>query len=368
MFQRSLGFVLLFGLLVALSGCGGEEVPAAPRGGSGGAGNGQGQGGVGGVGGVSGSGGVSGEGGHGGAGAGAGGSGGTGNGAGTGGTGGTGNSIGGGPGFAVVGSACNTNVLCHTCPTNLLCDSDDDCTLAGYFCGSTGCTSDDGLMIGRCQEPLTVTCTSDGDCPNASEYECATVGAGRKGCLRTAPGCDPATESIDCPVGYACEGGSCVDRRVPCESYRDCPQSHTCEVYTTQSFCVRIYRDCDRDEDCGLIAPRCADIDNDGRKECSGEIGDTPCVNSSCPSSDPVCENGNFGTGNVAECGDYGLCRNDGDCRGGFTCAALGADGRKECVQSLNGDCESNRECPANEVCAVGRGGGAPQCQRGTAN
>lgn len=362
-------FFFLCGLMVALHGCGSSGDSPTPPGGAGGTGAGFGLGGTGGMAGAAGvggdgGGGTSGEGGM----SGSGGSGGTGNGAGTGGSGGTGNSIGGGPGFAPVGSACNTNVLCSQCPTSLECDSDDDCAIAGTFCGSTGCTSDDGLMIGRCQEPTTPTCSSVNDCPNPSDYECGTVGFGTQRCLRTSPGCNPGTESFDCPVGYACEGGGCVDRRVPCADSFDCPQSFTCEQFANAKFCVRIYRDCNVDEDCGLLAPRCADVDNDGRKECAGEIDDDVCVNSDCPGSAPVCENGNFGTGNVAVCGDYGLCRNDGECGNGFNCAALGADGRRECVQNGNGDCESNRDCPLNEVCAADRDGGVPQCQAGAAN
>jgi hypothetical protein len=49
------------------------------------------------------------------------------------------------------------------------------------------------------------------------------------------------------------------------------------------------------------LGPKCADIDNDGRKECAGELtmGDGACVNatSMCPNSAPICENGKFGTG-----------------------------------------------------------------------
>jgi len=356
--------VLLGGLLVALHGCGDADVTPPPFGGTGGVGNQSGQGGDAGSAGV---GGVGGEGGTGGEGT--GGVGGVGNASGSGGTGGTGNSIGGGPGFAPVGSACNTNVLCYQCPSSLLCDSDDDCTFPGYFCGSTGCTSDQGLSIGQCQEPSTPSCDSVNDCPNPSDYECAQVGAGGQRCIRSTIGCNPTNESWDCPVGYACEGGTCVDRRVPCESSFDCPKSHTCEQYPTARFCVRIYRDCNEDEDCGLLAPRCTDIDGDGREECAGELDEAvACENSDCPGSTPVCENGNFGTGNVAVCGDFGLCRNDGDCRAGFDCVALGADGRKECVPSGPRDCDASADCAFNQVCASARDGGTPECQAGSAN
>ena len=364
-------FLFIGSLLVALQGCGSSEGGAPPPpGGFGGIGNNSGQGGDGGTAGIGG--GAGGEGGAGGMTT--GGTGGSGNNTGTGGsgatggTGGTGNSIGGGPGFAPVGSNCNTNVLCGQCPTNLLCDSDDDCAFPGYFCGSSGCTSDDGLSIGQCQEPKTPSCDDVNDCPNPSNYACGVVGAGITRCLRTASACDPATESIDCPMGFACEGGTCVDRRVPCDSVFDCPKSHTCETTSTAKFCVRIHRDCNVDEDCALIAASCADVDGDGRKECTGNLDGSACVNASCPGSAPVCENGNFGTGIDAVCGDFGLCRNGGDCRNGFDCVALGADGRRECIPSGLRGCDASSDCAFNEVCASGRDGGAPECQAGTAN
>ena len=360
-------FVLISGLLVALTGCSGSDVRVSVPGG-GGSGSNLGQGGDGGGTGGMGTGGETGTGGMS-----TGGTGGSGNDSGTGGTpatggtGGTGNSIGGGPGFAPVGSNCNTNILCGECPTNFLCDSDDDCTFPGNFCGSSGCTSDDGLSIGRCQEPQTPACDTVDDCPNPSDYACSPVGFGVNRCLRTSPGCNPMYETIDCPMGFTCEGGSCVDRRVPCDSSLDCPKSHTCETSATARFCARVHRDCNVNEDCALVAASCADVDGDGRKECTGDLDGSPCVNSSCPGSAPVCENGDSGAGSDAVCGDYGLCRNDGDCGTGFECVELSADGRGECVPSGARGCDSSSDCAFNEVCASGRDGGTPECQAGTA-
>jgi hypothetical protein len=363
-------------LVVALSGCGDDSTPSAP-GGVGASGGSSGVGGTGGMAGQVGSGGTGGL-------SGSGGLGGSGTGGGSG-SGGSGGSCAPAPEpFAPTDANCNTNELCDTCPADaffgsFLCTSDDDCALEGNVCVPSGCTADDGGSLGQCQEAATSSCSSFSDCPNSTDYECGQVGAGGKKCLRVTEGCSPSTESYDCAPGFTCECGNCVDRRVPCDSSFDCPKSHTCEQTPTASFCVRIYRDCSEDTDCGLLAPRCVDVDGDGRKECAGELSpENACVNQNAPlatdtarcDSDaaPICENGNFGSGNVAECGDYGLCRDDDDCRTAFECVALGADGRKECVPRQTRTCDSNRDCELNQVCASPRNGGPPACQGGTAN
>ena len=351
--------VLVLASLATLAGCGSDSnkivIDAGTGGASGTAGDGGGgESGAGGAAGASGSSGSSGTGGT----------------AGSGGQSGTG----GGGGFAGIGGACLTNALCHTCPSealpsNLRCASDEDCSFPGYVCVPSGCTTESGQALGQCQEPPTGSCTSVAECPNATDYECGQVGAGGMRCLRVTAGCTAATESYDCAPGFACEGGTCVDRRVPCDSSFDCPTSHICTTTPTARFCVRIYRTCHRaDADCAGLGPFCADIDGDGRKECAGELGETgeACVNSSCLGGTPVCENGNFGTGNVAVCGDYGICLDAGQCRSTFDCLAMGADGRKECVLKGARGCETSAECPLNQVCAVGRSGGTPECQIGT--
>jgi hypothetical protein len=303
--------------------------------------------------------------------------------AGTGGSAGTNGSAGtGGTGGSV--GACVTNALCHTCPSEVLlpenlCDTDEDCALSdtrsGYVCVDSGCETHGGDPIRQCQKLASPSCDDDGDCPNTDEYRCTQVGFGGNRCLRIA-GCDPMTESYDCAPGFSCEGGSCIDRRLPCDSYLDCPKSHICHTGTkTANFCVRAQRTCRVENDChwgGVeLGEKCADIDNDGRKECAGELtmGDGACVNatSMCPNSAPICENGKFGTGDLAECGDYGLCLMDSDCdvAGGFECVGLWQDGRKECVRTPD-DCTRVTDCVLpHQVCAAPRGGGPPSCQVG---
>jgi hypothetical protein len=326
-----------------------------PVGGSSGTG---GTSGIGGSAGTGGTGAASGGGGTGGT-AGTGASGGSGGMAGSGGTAGTGGTMG----------ACATTALCHTCPDQFLCDTDGDCAFSGYVCVPSGCETHAGAAIKQCQPSRGGSCLNDAECPNVSDYDCMPVGAGGKRCVRVTAGCDPVTEAYDCVPGFSCEGETCVDRRVPCDDFGDCPKSHVCSTTPTSSFCVRVSRTCHEDVDCAGFGEFCADVDSDGTKECTGEIGSTgnACVNAACgTSSAPVCETGASGTN--SSCGDYGLCRNNADCdvAGGFACVGLWQDGRKECVRT-GGTCNEVTDCDPQEVCAAPRAGGAPSCQVGTA-
>jgi hypothetical protein len=329
-------------------GCGDASPPSVPifygTGGSGGA--------VG-AGGMMGSGGMSGTGGVGGF---AGAGGGTGiGGGGNGGTGGTGGSLG----------PCVTDALCHTCPTQLLCETDDDCEFSGYVCVPSGCETHQGAPIKQCQPLHGGSCGSVAECPNDIDYECIPVGASSPRCVRVTPGCTGATESYDCPLGFSCQAGGCVDRRVPCDSYLDCPKSHVCKIGQTSSFCARVFQTCHQDGDCD--GSSCADVDGDGTEECVGQLEGTsnPCTNSACASSSaPVCEAGVNGT--TASCGQYGLCRTNNDCDTRFSCVGLWQDGRKECVPT-GGSCSQVTECPLRQVCAAPRTGGPPSCQAGSA-
>ncbi|MDH3624356.1 MAG: hypothetical protein OEQ49_10795 [Myxococcales bacterium] len=336
--------------LALLVGCG-DSGPSVPwgTGGTGGTGasggvgatGGTGMGGSGGMAGIVGTGGMGGMVGTGGTG-------------GTSGTGGTGGATG----------PCMTNALCHTCPTQLPCDTDDDCAFSGYVCVDSGCDTNQGEPIKQCQPLHGGSCASVTECPNSTDYACAPIGVGPTHCVRVTPGCSPSTESYDCPLGFSCEAGACVDRRVPCDSYLDCPKSHVCKVTPTADFCVRTFQTCHLDEDCAGLGEFCADIDNNGTKECAGGAG-SPCLNASCPSTVPVCEVGAVAT-DVA-CGDYGLCRSNSDCdeAAGFECVGLWQDGRKECVRA-GGTCDQVTDCDPQQVCAAPRNGGAPSCQAGT--
>lgn len=336
-------WAFVLGLLALAVGCGDPSAPVAPPfTGTGGSGSSSGSGGIPGTGGVSGTGSTSGTGGT----TGTGGTVGTGGMVGTGGTGGS-------PG------PCATNALCHTCPDSLLCDTDEDCEFSGYVCIPSGCETQEGAPIKQCQPSRGPSCTSVA-CPNSTDYDCIPVGTSSPRCVRVTPGCTGATESYDCVPGFSCEGGTCVDRRVPCDDYLDCPKSHVCSTTPTASFCVRVFRTCHENEDC---AGFCANVDGYGPKECAGELDSDACVNSACMSSSaPVCEAGVTGT--TAVCGDYGLCRTDNDCDLNFECVGLWQDGRRECVPT-GGTCDQVTDCDPQQVCAAPRNGGPPRCQTG---
>jgi hypothetical protein len=316
-----------------------------------------------GTGGMSGSGGMTGNGGT----VGSGGMSGTGGTAGSDGTGGNGGAGGsGGTGGAM--GACATNALCRTCPDSFLCDTDEDCNFSGYVCVASGCETNDGASIKQCVPGWGGSCSSDNDCPNPADYDCVQVGAGSDRCVRVTPGCNPSTETYDCAPGFSCEGGTCLDRRVPCDSYLDCPKSHICLTTPVSKYCTRVSRACHVDEDCSWLGNSlgsfCDDVDNDGTDECTGERGATgeACTNADCGGS--VCETG--AVGSAATCGDYGLCLVDGDCETGFECLALWQDGRKECVRT-GGTCNQVTDCDRQQVCAAPRNGGPPSCQSGSA-
>ena len=354
---RRLG--LLCGALALALACGESASQVAP-----------GSGGSGGTGGTGGSAGGVGTGGSGGAGGSAGGSGtggtagdpGSGGIAGTGGSGGMSNTGGSGGDSG----ACATNALCHTCPEQFLCDTDDDCAFGGWVCVASGCETHQGAPIRQCQPSRGGSCVDESECPNASDYDCINVGAGGKRCVRVTSGCTPANEAYDCVPGFSCESGACVDRRVPCDDYRDCPKSHVCSVTPTANFCVRVFRTCHADADCAGFGTFCADIDDDGVDECAGELGSSgePCLNDVSCGPQAVCEPG--ATGTNSSCGDFGLCLGDGDCGDGFECVDLWQDGRSECVPE-GGSCDQITDCPLQEVCAASRSGNPPSCQSGTA-
>ena len=287
-----------------------------------------------------------------------GGSGGDGGAAGVGGVGGTGGVAGAGGSQA----SCTTSVLCRSCPSEGFCDTNDDCSV-GSVCIESGCSSAEGSAIRQCVFAGGGACNTTADCP--AGRECEEVPDEGDRCVKTTPGCDTR---FDCVLGFSCEAGTCVDRRVPCDLDPDCPKNHTCLGTMSSSFCVRIQRDCLEEFNCIGLAPRCADIDGDGNKECAGvfdpnEPSPSACVNADCgDASAPVCETAAIGSG--TRCGQYGLCLDDTDCAAGFSCLALWPDGRKECVPS-GGSCSSFSDCPPQQTCAASREGGAPSCQVG---
>jgi len=288
-----------------------------------------------------------------------GGSGGTGGAAGIGGTGG----IGGDGGTGGSRIVCVTNALCSACPGTGICEVDDDCAV-GHQCIESGCSTMLGAPIKRCMFAPAGACNTTADCAADPERECVSVPGEGMRCVKTTPGCNT---TFDCVLGFSCEDGACVDRRVPCYFDESCPKSHYCERFDATGFCMRMHQSCEDEFDCAGIAPRCEDIDGDGSTECAGAFNPNApspeaCLNAMCPDSAPVCEVGEFS--GFTDCGQYGLCQDAGDCVDGFECLGLWLDGRKECVPT-GGSCASIVDCPLRQVCASPRSGGPPSCQAG---
>jgi len=258
--------------------------------------------------------------------------------------------------------ACVTNVLCSACPSAGLCDADGDCAV-GHRCIESGCSTHEGALIKTCAFAGGGACHTSADCEE--QRECVSVPGEGKRCVKTTPGCDT---SFDCVFGFACEDGACIDRRVPCYFDQDCPKSYFCDRFDATGFCMLMHQGCVEEFDCTGIAPRCEDIDGDGTKECAGALdpnvpSPVACLNSMCSDdAAPVCEVGE--ASGFTACGQYGLCKDAGDCVAGFECLGLGLDGRKECVPS-GGDCSNVLDCPVRQVCASPRTGGPPSCQAG---
>jgi hypothetical protein len=277
-------------------------------------------------------------------------------------TGGTGGDVGTGGAGGMVVPACSTNSLCRSCPSDGSCDTNGDCSV-GFVCIESGCSTLEGDAIKQCVFGGGGACETTASCP--SGRQCLEVPGEGKRCVKTTTGCDT---SFDCVLGFSCEDGECVDRRLPCSIDDHCPKNHTCVSTANSSFCLRIHRDCQAEFDCVDLAPRCEDVDGDGTTECAGvfnpnQSGSDACLNDDCSDvGAPVCEAA--GVGSTTVCGQYGLCRDGDDCAVGFSCVGLWPDGRKECVPN-GGDCTAIADCPVRQVCASPRQGGAPSCQPG---
>ncbi|MGB8328799.1 MAG: hypothetical protein WCE62_01630, partial [Polyangiales bacterium] len=257
--------------------------------------------------------------------------------------------------------ACATNALCSACPSSGFCDGDGDCPV-GHLCIESGCDTNDGASIKQCAFVPAGACDTTADCTEGRE--CVLVPDEGMRCVKTTPGCN---SSFDCVLGFSCEDGVCIDRRVPCYFDESCPKSHYCHRFDATGFCMRMHQSCEEEFDCSGIAPRCEDIDDDGTTECAGALdpnvpSPVACLNAMCSGNTPVCEVGEFSA--FSACGQYGLCKDAGDCVAGFECLGLWLDGRKECVPT-GGDCSNIRDCPTRQVCASPRSGGAPSCQAG---
>lgn len=205
----------------------------------------------------------------------------------------------------------------------------------------------DGCDRTTCQ-PGGNGCAADADCPSGSTCVAtrALDGSLVDVCRSSSGDCN---DSRDCALGFSCDGGSCVDRRVACARHVDCPFGFFCNDTDPWSrpFCARGSRRCD--SFVGACPPffSCVDVDGDGASECrrNGEACDT---NDDCPSR--VC--GFDPSVGALACGSHGPCRNAGDCGAGFTCADAWGDGVRECVPS-GGTCATSDDCAELTICGA---------------
>lgn len=237
--------------------------------------------------------------------------------------------------------------------------------------------------------PPIIPCAGDGDCPDTLRcYDyaldgvqiCAPRGATCLGAASCGAGVDCGVLAIwfgsgafcmvtgegcacdgQCPDGFRCEGGSCVDRRVVCADNDGCPWWDVCGPLRSE---IRICQPsgpepCTDAEMCSERA-LCVDIEGDGDTECQPTTGSTCATNADCVGA--VCgdEDGLRGS----ECGSVGPCLTSGDCPAGRECVDVNGDGNLEC-QPTGGACLTDAECPPGRICWDPDGMGGAGCVGG---
>lgn len=239
-----------------------------------------------------------------------------------------------------------------------LCDvpeCDPDATpscAAGLRCLPDGCGRTTCQLGGH-------ACVANDDCAEGSIcFGTGTLdGSAADLCLRPSAGC---ADSRDCAPGYACEEGTCVDRRVRCEAPTDCPYGFFCNDADSWAlpYCMRVSRRCS--SFAGACPPffSCVDVDGDGLSECrrNGEACDT---NDDCGAAGEVC--GYDPVAKALACQAHGPCASAEDCADGFGCVDVWGDGVRECVPS-GGECERSASCPTGALCGAPSSGGGAMC------
>lgn len=186
-------------------------------------------------------------------------------------------------------------------------------------------------------------CVDDVDCPSGACIRPEGAPPSERG---TCTSSDSCAETRDCALGFQCESGSCVDRRIPCgfDSVA-CPRGSICSFMPVDGrpYCVPAQTPCDNDGFCEPGA-HCLDVDGDGQAECSPAGRCTH--NGDCPAG--------FSCGvdpetSQAACVVDGACRN-GECPGGLSCLDTGS-GRARCARV--GECALDSDCPPRFVCGA---------------
>lgn len=224
-------------------------------------------------------------------------------------------------------------------------DVADDC-VPGTTCLPDGCGRNTCQLAG-------LPCGAPGDCAEGSECFVGTI---PPVCRKPDGGCN---DSRDCPAGFSCDSGSCVDRRVPCDPESvGCPYGYFCndlDERVAQPYCQRVYRACESFDACPPFFS-CVDVDGDGESECRANGGDCDTF-MDCPGE--VC-------GTTPD--RAGACQAQGPCAGamitcpsGFECADVYGDGLVECVPTA-GDCDVVQDCTPPGICGSLTEDGAMTC------
>ncbi len=232
-----------------------------------------------------------------------------------------------------VGADCSSGP--GVCPSGQTCQPDR----CGMHCAASG-----------------AACNTDMDCPAGATCDCPDPAAG---CMIGFCRGTPCTDSRTCPLGFACESGGCVNRRILCGTESTCPFGYVCNTALSGGTCVRVMRHCDTTLACTHTLPdaqQCVDVDGDGTGECQLSAG--PCLTNADCSMAGTCTPRAIPA--LASCGRFGPCRTAADCLGGQECRDLFGDGIRECVDP--GGCTNTMGCPAGQVCATPSTGGPPAC------
>lgn len=225
---------------------------------------------------------------------------------------------------------------CADCAPGTVC-ADDVCggracipgrpCLTADDCGGSACIGSDGDIV-------------RGTCAMASLTDCTTL--------------------LDCPVGYLCEEGACVNRRLPCFIVADrCPRGYICSFAGETQICMPSMNRCTADSQCedGFT---CVDVDGDGTNECVGA--------GFCTTNDDCRDDGRCTVEpdtSTSECAVDGACGGGAGCIEGRSCMDLTGGNAAPTCELPGGSCATSADCDEGEVCAAPGLGFAPMCLGG---